>query len=57
VALNTSRTRAAKTKAHEEYTATDKEVKRSIWKDKQDYIDSFAKEEEKAARQASLREL
>jgi hypothetical protein len=34
MAVKTSRTRAAKTKAQEEYTVTDKEVKRSMRKDK-----------------------
>ena len=35
-ALNNSRTRAAKAKAQEEYTAVNREVKRSITKDKRD---------------------
>ena len=35
--LNNSRTRAAKARAQEEYTAVDREVKRSIKKDKRDY--------------------
>ena len=37
--LNNSRTRAPKAKAQEEYKAADREVNRSIKKDKRDYID------------------
>ena len=55
--LNTSRTRSAKTKAQEDYTATDKEVKKSIRKDKRDYIDNLAKQAEEAAGQGNLKEL
>ena len=40
--LNNSRAKAAKAKAQEEYTAADREVKRSIKKDKRDYIDDLA---------------
>ena len=46
--LNNSRTRAAKAKAQEEYTAADREVK-SIKKDKRDYIDDLARQAETAA--------
>ena len=52
--LNNSRTRAAKARAQEEYTAVDREVKRSI---KRDYIDDLARQEETAAGQGNLRDL
>ena len=55
--LNSSRTRAAKAKAQEEYTAVDREVKRSIKKDKRDYIDDLARQAETAAGQGNLRDL
>ena len=54
--LNNSRTRAAKAKAQEEYTAVDREGKRSIKKDKRDYIDDLARQAETAARQGNLRD-
>nr|KAG5700724.1 hypothetical protein BaRGS_029089 [Batillaria attramentaria] len=56
-ALNTSRTRRAKAKAQEEYTAADREVKRSTRKDKRDYIDNLASQAEEAARQGNLKDL
>nr|KAG5697115.1 hypothetical protein BaRGS_015250 [Batillaria attramentaria] len=56
-ALNTSRTKRAKAKAQEEYTAADREVKRSTRKDKRDYIDNLASQAEEAARQGNLRDL
>ncbi|KAJ8333838.1 hypothetical protein SKAU_G00411570 [Synaphobranchus kaupii] len=56
-ALNMSRTRAAKAKAQEEYTAADKEVKKSIRKDKKDHIDNLAKQAEEAAGQGNLKGL
>ena len=46
-----SRTRTAKAKAQEEYTAADRNLKRSIKKDKRDYIDDLAKQAETAAGQ------
>nr|KAG5711942.1 hypothetical protein BaRGS_026383 [Batillaria attramentaria] len=55
--LNTSRTRRAKAKAQEEYTAADREVKRSIRKDKRDYIDNLASQAEEAVRQGNLKDL
>ena len=55
--LNNSRTRADKAKAQEEYTAVDREVKRSIKKDKRDYIDDLARQAETAAGQENLRDL
>ena len=48
--LNNSRTRAAKAKAQEEYTAVDREVKRST-------IDDLARQAETAAGQGNLRNL
>nr|KAG5706182.1 hypothetical protein BaRGS_019509 [Batillaria attramentaria] len=56
-ALNTSRTRRAKAKAQEEYTAADREVKRSTRKDKRDYIDNLASQAEEVARQGNLKDL
>ena len=55
--LNSSRTRAAKARAQEEYTAADREVKRSIRKDKRDYIHDLARQAETAARQGNLKDL
>ena len=55
--LNNSRTRVAKARAQEEYTAVDREVKRSIKKDKRDYIDDLARQAEIAAGQGNLRDL
>ena len=55
--LNNRRIRAAKTKAQEEYTAVDIEVKRSITKDKRDYIDDLARQAETAAGQGNMRDL
>ena len=53
-ALNTSWTRAAKSKALAEYTAADREVKRNIRKDKRDYIDHLASQAEEADGQGNL---
>ena len=55
--LNNSRTRAAKARAQEEYTAVNREVKRSIKTDKRDYIDHLARHAETAAGQGNLRDL
>ena len=55
--LNNSQTRAAKAKAQEEYTAVDREVKRSIKKDKKDYIDDLARQAETAAGTGNLGDL
>ena len=55
--LKNSRTRAAKAKAQEEYTAEDREVKSSIKKDKRDYIDDLARQAETTARQGNMRDL
>ena len=55
--LNNSRTRAAIAKAQEENTAADREVKRSIKRDKRGYIDDLARQAEAATRQGNLRDL
>ena len=52
-----SRTWASKAKAHGEYSAANREVKRSIRKDKRDYIDNLAKQAEEAAGQGNLKHL
>nr|KAG5711924.1 hypothetical protein BaRGS_026365 [Batillaria attramentaria] len=44
-------------KAQEEYTAADREVKRSTRKDKRDYIDNLANQAEEAAGQGNLKDL
>ena len=49
--------RAAKAKAQEEYTAADREVKRSIKKDNREYIDDLARQAETAAGQGNLGDL
>ena len=55
--LNMSRTRAAKAKAQEEYTAAEKEVKKNIKKDKRNYIEDLASQAETAAGQGNLKDL
>ena len=55
--LDNSRTRAAKAKVQDEYTAEDREVKRSIKKDQRVYIDNLARQAETAAGQGNLRDL
>ena len=52
-ALNTIRTRAARTRAQAEYAAADREVK----KDKRDYIDDLASQAETAAWQGNRKDL
>ncbi|XP_068713227.1 uncharacterized protein [Montipora foliosa] len=56
-ALNTIRTRAAKTRAQAEYAAADREVKRKIKKDKRDHIDDLASQAETAAWQGNRKDL
>lgn len=56
-ALKASRTRAAKANVQEDYTAKDKEVNKSIRKDKGDHIDNLVKQAKEAAGQGNLREL
>ena len=55
--LNMGRTRAAKARAQEEYSAADKEVKRSVKKDKKNYVDSLAAQAEEATGQGNLKDL
>ena len=55
--LNMSRTRAAKAKAHEEHTEANKEVRRSVRKDKRDYIEDLARQAEEAVGQGNLKDL
>ena len=55
--LDNSRTRAAKARAQEECTAVNREVKRSVKKDKRDYIDDLARQAETAAGQENMRDL
>ena len=56
-ALNMRRTRATKAKGGEEYMVAYKEVKRSLEKDKRDYVDSLASQVEEAAEQGNLKNL
>ena len=55
--LNNCRKRAAKAKAQEEYTTADREVKRSIKKDKRDNIDDLDGQAETAVGEGNLRDL
>ncbi|VDP36656.1 unnamed protein product [Schistosoma margrebowiei] len=56
-AINTSRTRAEKSKAQAEYTEVNKQVKRSIRTDKRKYVEYLAVTAEKAAREGNMRQL
>ncbi|VDP64090.1 unnamed protein product [Schistosoma curassoni] len=56
-AINTSRTRAEKDKAQAEYTAVNKQVKRSIRTDKRKYMKDSAMTAQKAVREGDPREL
>ena len=56
-AVNERRTRASKAAAQAEYTKAHKEVKRSVKKDKRDYIDSLAQEAEEAAYHGNMKDL
>ncbi|VDO76171.1 unnamed protein product [Schistosoma margrebowiei] len=56
-AINTSRTRAEKTKAQAEYTEVNKQVKRSIRTDKRKYVEDLAMTAEKAVREGNMRQL
>ena len=55
--LNNCKTRSAKTKAQEEYTQANKEVKNSVKRDKREYIDNLAKQAETAAGQGNMKDL
>ena len=56
-AVNERRTRASKAAAQAEYTEAQKEVKRSVKKDKRDYIDSQAQEAVEAAYHVNMKDL
>ncbi|CAH2294658.1 Hypothetical predicted protein [Pelobates cultripes] len=56
VAVN-NRTRAEKAKAQVEYTEVHRAVKKSIRKDKKDYIDGLAAEAEQAAYNSNMKQL
>ncbi|VDP28188.1 unnamed protein product [Schistosoma margrebowiei] len=56
-AINTSRTRAEKTKEQAEYTEVNKQVKRSVRTDKCKYVEDLATTAEKAAREGNTRQL
>ncbi|VDP25569.1 unnamed protein product [Schistosoma margrebowiei] len=56
-AINTSRTRAEKSKAQAEYTEVNKQVNRSIRTDKRQYLEDLAMTVEKAAREGNMKEL
>ena len=55
--LNSSRTRSSKAKSQEEYTAVDREVKKSIKEDKKNYVESLAGQAEEAAGRGNLKDL
>ena len=55
--VNNSRTRAAKAKAQEQYTKSNKEVKKSIKEDKHRYFENLATEAEQAAGSGNLKQL
>ena len=55
--LNLSRTRNAKAKAQKEYAAADKEVKASVKKDKNNFVEELASQAEEAAGQGNLKDL
>ena len=55
--LNLSRTRNAKAKAQKEYAAADKEVKASVKKDKNNFVEELASQAEESAGQGNLKDL
>ena len=55
--LNESRTRSQKLKAQEEYNQVAKEVKRSLRRDKEAYLNKLAEKAEKAANSGQMRTL
>ena len=57
VAVNNSRTRAAKAKAQGEYKWVNKSVKRSLKADKRNHLESLAAEAEEAACKGNVRDL
>ena len=56
-AVNSSRTRAAKAKAQEEYKEAHREVKQRLKKDKKDFIEGLAAEAEQAAYSGNMKQL
>ncbi|KAI0231355.1 hypothetical protein LSAT2_018282 [Lamellibrachia satsuma] len=54
-AVNSSRTRAAKVITQKEYTAANKEVKKSVKTDKRNFVEGLAQEAEKAAANRSMK--
>jgi hypothetical protein len=50
-----SQTRAVKVKAQEEYTATERDIKKSVKKDKKDNIEELASQGQNAAGQRNLK--
>ena len=55
--MNNSKTRGAKTEAHRLHTEANKEVKRSVKRDKKDFVERMACQAEEAAGQRNLKEL
>ena len=55
--INNSKTSGAKTEAHRLYTEANKEVKRSVKRDKKDFVERLAGQAEEAAGQRNLKEL
>ncbi|XP_073695611.1 uncharacterized protein [Garra rufa] len=56
-AVNNSRTRALKARAQEEYAVAHRAVKKSVRKDKKDYIDELAAEAEQAVYKGNMKQL
>lgn len=56
-AVNSSKTRASKAKAQEEYTEAHTAVKKSIRKNKKDYIDGLTAEAEQAVYKGNMKKL
>ena len=55
--INTSKTRARKSRAQKAYIAASKEVKKSVRKGKRNYIEGLAKEAEEAASSGNMKQL
>ena len=55
--INNSRTRAQRNKSQKEYANANKEVKKSLKRDKKEFVDKLAKEAEDAAYQGNMRQL
>ena len=52
-----SRTRTSKSKAQEEYSRINQEVRKSIKKDKQNYVETLAEEAQAAANSGNMKQL